>query len=127
MAAGDTFLNDRPSGTAVPGGACQWPSGPVVAPAVVRPAARPGAVSGVGVRNRRDRVTAASRVSMGSGPTAASTLACHWSRYVAGSGRFIWHVLVDLFDRLWRIEALTSNYASLRYLGIVRMFGYRAI
>jgi alcohol dehydrogenase class IV len=24
---------------------------------------------------------------------------CHWSRYVAGSGRFIWHVLVDLFDR----------------------------
>jgi hypothetical protein len=32
--------------------------------------------------------------------------------------RFIWHVLVDLFDRQWRIEALTSNDASLRYLGM---------
>ena len=37
------------SGTAVPGGACQWPSGPVVAPAAVSPAARAVADSGVRV------------------------------------------------------------------------------
>jgi len=47
----------------VPGGVCQEPSGgPAVAPTAVSQAARPVAVNGARVRNRRDQVTAASSV-----------------------------------------------------------------
>ena len=51
------------SGTTVPGGVCQEPSGgPAVAPTAASQAARPVAVNGARVRNRRDQVTAASSV-----------------------------------------------------------------